>query len=171
MEIWKDIKGYEDKYQVSDTGKIKALNFHNEKKEKELIPKKRRDGYFCIQLYKNNKRKSYYIHKLVAEAFIENPYNLKCINHKDENKQNNNVSNLEFCTIKYNNHYSFKARKNRKKDKKISQYTIDGKLIKQWNTIKEIETIKGYSYYGIFNCLSNRQKTSSDYIWKYEEAI
>lgn len=164
-EIWKDIKGYEGLYKVSNLGNIKGL-----KSNKILTPKKRNDGYLNIQLYKNNKRKKFFIHRLVAEMFLKNPNNYPCVNHIDENKHNNNLTNLEFCSIKYNNKYSlYKTKKTKRK--KINQYDLNGNFIKQWKSIKEINRELNFSYYGIFNCLSRRQKTSCNYIWKYEEII
>lgn len=162
-EIWRDIKGYEGLYQISNFGNIKGLKY-----QKILTPKKRNDGYLNIQLYKNNKRKKFFIHRLVAETFLENPKKYPCVNHIDENKQNNNLINLEFCSIKYNNRYSL-YKSNKRKRRKINQYDLNGNFIMQWKSIKEINRKLNLSYYGIFNCLSGRQNTSCNYIWKYEE--
>lgn len=114
MEIWKDIKGYEGKYQVSNLGRVKSLiewhgNCHLDKwvkKEKIITPTNNGYGYLIIGLANRGKRKNFYIHRLVAEAFIPNPENLPVINHKDYNKQNNNVNNLEWMTQKENTNYS-----------------------------------------------------------------
>lgn len=104
-EIWKDINGYEGLYQVSNLGRIKSLpKFH----QGERILKERIDryGYLYIGFFKNKVKKYYKIHRLVAEAFIPNPKELPCVNHKDENKTNNNVENLEWCSVAYNNSYA-----------------------------------------------------------------
>ena len=105
MEIWKDIKGYEGLYQISNKGRVKSLGNNKTKKEKILSPGKHK-GYFYVSLYKNRKEKKYSIHRLVAQAFLPNPDNLPVVNHKDENKLNNNVENLEWCTQEYNVNYS-----------------------------------------------------------------
>lgn len=105
VEIWKDIKGYEGLYQVSNLGRIKSLGNLQNRKEK-LLKVNIYNGYCIVYLYKNNKKKSYLCHRLVAEAFIPNPDNLPQVNHKDENKLNNRVDNLEWCTSKYNVNYS-----------------------------------------------------------------
>ena len=105
MEIWKDVKGYEGLYQVSNLGRIKSLGNLQNRKEK-LLKINIRNGYCTTYLYKNNKKKSFLCHRLVAEAFISNPDNLPQVNHKDENKLNNCVENLEWCTAKYNVNYS-----------------------------------------------------------------
>ena len=111
-EIWKDIQGYEGLYQISNLGRVKSLGriitnkirtYYRE--DLILSPGKDKDGYFQVQLYKNGINKMRKVHRLVAETFILNPNNYPCINHKDENKQNNHVSNLEWCTVKYNQNY------------------------------------------------------------------
>lgn len=107
-EIWKDIKGYEGIYQVSNLGNVKSLNFHREKKEKLLKPKLTKDGYFETTLFKEGKCKFIRTHRLVAMAFIENPLNKKEINHKDGNKLNNNISNLEWVTSSENQKHAYK---------------------------------------------------------------
>lgn len=132
-EIWKPIKDYENLYEVSNNGKVRSLirevvvkNKYGAvstrmTKPKELKPQKRGE-YYIVWLCKNGKPKQYYIHRLVGETFIANSNNLRDINHKDENKLNNNVNNLEWCTHKYNMNYgnrnkiiSIKASKPRKK--------------------------------------------------------
>ena len=119
-EIWKDIKEYEGLYQISNLGRVKRLKFINRhlnfKKERILKPYK--DGgknYFIIALYKNGKREYKQIHRLVAEAFIPNTNNFPLVNHKDENKTNNYVNNLEWCTCKYNTNYGTSRLKMSKK--------------------------------------------------------
>lgn len=108
MEEWKDVIGYEGKYQVTATGRIRTLNFKGTGLTKELFPIKNRWGYLTIQLYKDGRYHHYGIHRLVALAFIPNPDNLPQVNHKDEDKTNNNVDNLEWCTAKYNSNYGTK---------------------------------------------------------------
>lgn len=104
-EIWKYIQGYEGLYQISNLGRVKSLNYNHTKKEKILQYRINERGYKYISLCVNNIRKSFKIHRLVAEAFIPNPHNYPCINHKDEDKTNNCVDNLEWCTYKYNSNY------------------------------------------------------------------
>lgn len=100
-EIWKDIEGYEELYQVSNLGNV--YSFYSNKKLAFGIDT---SGYRVVNLFKNGKQKTRTVHRLVAKAFISNPNNFPIINHKDENKQNNNVNNLEWCTCKYNINYS-----------------------------------------------------------------
>lgn len=100
MELWKDICGYEGLYMISNLGNIKSI-----KKDALLKPIQNNNGYSRVSLYKNGKYKAFSVHRLVAEAFIPNPGALPQVNHKDEDKSNNKVDNLEWCTAKYNSNY------------------------------------------------------------------
>lgn len=101
-EVWKDCKGYEGLYQVSNLGRVWSV-----KSQAYLKGSSDKDGYIRVHLTaKNGKRKHESIHRLVAIAFIPNATGLPVVNHKDENKQNNNVDNLEWCSARYNTIYS-----------------------------------------------------------------
>ena len=167
MELWKDIEGYKNMYQISNYGNVKSINYHRSGKSKIIKPLKRKDGYLKVILYKKGKTKSYFVHRLVAEAFLDNLNNYKYVNHKDENKKNNCVNNLEYCTAQYNNTYK-KYNRGKTNKNKINQFDLKGNFICQWNSLKEIKNNTNYSYYGIFNCLHNRQITSNNFVWKYE---
>jgi hypothetical protein len=115
-EIWKDIKDYEGLYMISNLGRIKSLSRQRNEsqpnyitKEKILKPQKMGNGYLRVSLYKKKKCCNKAIHTLVAKAFIPNPLNLPEVNHKDGNKHNNNVTNLEWCTDSYNKLHAFKT--------------------------------------------------------------
>lgn len=122
-EIWKDIDGYEGKYQISNLGRVKSLQrwsgtkfYNREYILNNYVNKK--NGYVYVYLTKNNKSKNIRLHRLVAQAFIPNPNNYLYINHKDCDRTNNNVENLEWCTASYNVKYSFtngKAKSNFRK--------------------------------------------------------
>lgn len=117
-EEWRDVAEYKGYYQVSNFGRVKSLfrpngNGNNTRKEVLLTPKDKGDGYLRVIFSVNEiscKIKNVLVHRLVAEAFIPNPNNLPCVNHKDENKANNSVENLEWCTYSYNVRYSLHKR-------------------------------------------------------------
>lgn len=99
-ELWRPISGYEGLYYISNLGRVKSEITH-----KILKPRNSTHDYDRVRLYKNHKPKEFFVHKLVAQAFIPNPNNYPQVNHKDENKVNNCVDNLEWCTHKYNMNY------------------------------------------------------------------
>ena len=136
-EIWKDIKGYEGLYQISSLGRVKSLSrkISNEKrtylsKEKILKIHLRKDGYCRIGLTKNKKQQQFLVHRLVSHAFIPNPENKPCINHKDGDKENNYVNNLEWCTSSENNKHAFKTGLNDNKGEKSHFAKLNEKQVR-----------------------------------------
>lgn len=166
MEIWKDIEGYEGLYKVSNLGRVKSLNYNHTGKEKILRPKKERNGYLRVNLYKNGKNKMFTVHRLVAEAFLENPDNLPQINHKNEIKTDNSVNNLEFCTSHYNMTYKDK---HLRIAKKVGCFR-DGKLIKIYPSLHSVE-LDGFYECSVCRCCLNRYgyKSSGGFQWNYLE--
>ena len=132
--------------------------------EKILQPLIDSKGYYYIGLCKNNKRINYKIHRLVAEAFLPNPNNLPEVNHKDECKTNNVVSNLEWCDRKYNQNYGTRTEKC---SKKVYQYTLDGKFVKEWKSTAECGR-NGFDQSSVSACCRGERKTHKGYIWKYK---
>lgn len=109
-ENWKPIKGYEGLYEVSNTGQIRSLDRNNGKRKGKMLKRTiGSNGYLRITLCKNSIPVTKEVHRFVAETFLPNPDNLPCVNHKDENKMNNNVNNLEWCTREYNSSYGTKT--------------------------------------------------------------
>lgn len=167
-EIWKDISNYEGRYQISNLGNVKSLNYARTKKEHILKPQIDKDDYKYVNLYKNGKSKHYLVHRLVAQAFIPNKNNLPQINHKDENRQNNSYNNLEWCTCEYNNNYGDRNKKIQKaRSKRIKQLNKEGKLIKIWNNSLEASKSLKINGGNIRSCCRNELKTAGGYIWKY----
>lgn len=168
-EIWKPIIGYEGLYEVSNYGNIKSLNWRNRNIEKCLYLKKHNKGYFQVELVKNKKRKMVLVHRLVAEAFLENPLNKPQINHKDYNRSNNSVENLEWCTINENMTHSAIRRKSKptKRKEKIIQLDLQGNIVKIWNSCVSIKTDKNYHQTSIFECCEGKRKTAYGFIWQY----
>lgn len=176
-EIWKDIEGYEGKYQISNLGNVKSIfrvvksgvkhtttRIYEEKIMKQSLNRK---GYCIISLYSNNGLKNNIVHRLVANAFIPNPHNLPQVNHKDENKLNNTVENLEWCDAKYNNNYGSRNLKHSKsKSEKIIQKDLNGKFIKEWESATEVERQLGYDASSIRKCCLNKAKTAYKFLWE-----
>lgn len=185
-EIWKDIQGYEDLYQISNYGKVRSLP-RNTTKGKILKPGKMTNGYLQVVLYKDGKRFQKKVHRLVAEAFLPNPNNLPQINHKDENKEKNVIylnddgsvneeaSDLEWVTAKENINYGTgierraKANTNGKCSKKVFQLNLDGTLLKEWSSTREIQRELGFRQNNISQCCLGKIKTSNGFIWKYKK--
>ena len=121
--------------------------------------------YLFVRLCKPLKK--FLIHRLVAEAFINNPDNLPCVNHKDENKHNNHVDNLEWCTNKYNLNYGSRNERIRNSlSKKVYQYTLDGEFVREWESTNECGR-NGYNQGKIASCCRGEIKTHKGYRWSY----
>lgn len=143
-EEWRDIKGYEGLYQISNLGRVKSLGNNKSKKEKILKPRKT-CGYLNVVLSKEGKRNSYQVHRLVAQSFIPNLNNYKEINHKDENKSNNCIENLEWCTREYNVNYG--TRIQRASDKMKYSDNPRARKVQCITTGKKFNCIKEASEY------------------------
>ena len=160
-EIWKDKKDYEGHYQVSNCGRVKSIKFG---KERILKPQKNTSGYLCVTLCKNNNQCQFEVHRLVAEVFLPNPNNYKEVNHKNEIKTDNRVENLEWCDRKYNQNYGTRTEKC---SKKVYQYTLDGKFVKEWKSTAECGR-NGYNYGNVAACCRGKLKKYKNFIWKYK---
>lgn len=177
-EEWKDVTGYEGLYQVSNFGRIKALAKYIDhptgsksyRKEKILSGKINKDGYCVVTLTKNKKQKCLLVHRLVAEAFIDNPNNYPIINHIWENqKNNNNVSNLEWCSVQYNNCYGNRLERIAKKNrKKVYQYNFNGELVNIWDGLRIIARELNVSESNISKACKGKYKHLINYVWRYE---
>lgn len=176
-EVWKDIKGYEGLYKISNIGRIKSLgrlktNGKNKYISHEIIlkPWVNAQGYLCAALWaKGKKVKTMLVHRLVAEAFIPNPNNYPYVNHMDENKQNPKAENLEWCTMEYNFKYGTALeRMAESKSKKVYQYSKEGKLIREWKSTKECGR-NGYDDVSVWKCCTGKSKTHNGFIWSYKE--
>lgn len=178
-EIWRDIKDYEGLYQVSNYIRVKSLP-RNGTILTESILKQRinKDGYRVVQFSKNGKIRNHFIHRLVAEAFLENPNNLPYINHKDENKLNNIPENLEWCDSKYNCNYGTRNERIKRfsKDNHASKPIVQidkntNEIIKEWDSIMDAERALGIDNGHISACCKGKKyyKTVGGFKWKYKE--
>lgn len=165
-EIWKDIPGYEGKYQVSNLGNVLSLNYEGRNIKQLLKPRAQHTGYLRVGLSNNGQTKDYLIHKLVATVFINNPYNYKEVNHIDEDKTNNCVSNLEWCTRRYNMNYGTIKTKIGQPGKHVACYDKQGNLIKTYNSLTETEQ-DGFTISGVSTCCRGRIKSHYGYSWKF----
>lgn len=170
FEVWQDIPGYEGRYQASTYGRIKSL----ERKGtflKVLKPIIHKNGYAFVDLYKNNRKKRFSIHRLISMTFLpkwENEYTQ--VNHKDENKLNNRVENLEWCTCEYNINYGTgKQKRSNSKSKTVLQLDISKHLIRKWKSATEVEKQIGYSRRNICFCCNGKRKTAHGFLWQYAE--
>ncbi len=160
QEIWKDVVGYEGLYQVSNLGRIKRNN--------KYLKQNIRVGYFAVNLCKNGKYKTKQVHRLVAQEFIPNKYNLPQVNHIDGNKRNNIVSNLEWITPSGNIKHAIKIgiKTFDSISLKIKQIK-DGVVINTYNSINELERLFGYGSSNICKALKGKIKKAYGYEWKY----
>ena len=162
MEIWKDIKGYEGLYQVSNLGRVKSS-------KKILSPSK--TEYLKVSLSKNGAQNTHYIHRLVAQAFIDNKSNLPFVNHIDENKHNNNVNNLEWCDNKYNLNYGNAQKKKAKSQLRYNVIQKDnkGNIVKVWESASQVATMLNYKKETIRKSCRKGLKNYG-YFWEYKKA-
>lgn len=190
---WKDIQGYEGIYQISNLGEIRSFDrvvkyknrYGNElqylKRGRKLQPIKTKNGYLLVTLSKNNKKERYLVHRLVAQAFVPNPYNLNEVNHIDEKPNNPLWTNLEWVTHKQNmNHGTVKQRiSNSSKGKKFKKETVKKISEKHCKRIycseldMYFESInEGAKYIGVHNSslskhLKGIYKTCGGYHWNF----
>lgn len=177
MEIWKNIKGCEGLYQVSSNGKIKSLgrkavSNHNNLRpvsEKILCQTTNKYGYKNCFLSKDGKTKVFLVHRLVADAFIPNPYNLPMVNHKNENKADNRVENLEWCNATYNvNTGTRNKRVATKLSKPVIQTDLDNNVIKEYRSIRYAARKTNINLSSIISVCQGRRKTAGGYKWSYK---
>ena len=176
-EIWRDVCGYEGLYLVSNFGRVKTVS-HIKKDTNYTIPtkiKRQNDngkGYLMVGLSKDGKDTKYYVHRLVASSFIPNPFNFKTVNHKDENKKNNKVENLEWCSYKYNNNYGTARYRFKKTIREngntthIDMYDLNGQLLKHYECAYDIEK-DGLSRREVYNVCNNRLRSYKGCVFRF----
>ena len=179
MEIWKDIAGYEGLYQVSNEGRVKRIGAYKNQHGREWIsnrilkPATKSNGYMFVGLSKNGKVSNKYIHRLVAEAFMPNPLNKATVNHKDGNRSNNTVDNLEWATYLENNMHSIKVlkrdSKNSSDSRPVLQFDKEGNFIKEYPSMREAQRQTGIDAIDkVCNHIKYR-KTAGGFRWEYKD--
>lgn len=155
-EEWRTIPDF-DNYEVSNKGKVRSVNYNRKGYVSELKPFLSGSGYKQVTLCKKGKKYRFEVHRLVAQTFIENPNNYAVVNHRDENKLNNDVTNLEWCTMAYNNQYSRGA--------KVIQQDLEGNLIAQYNSYYEACCATGISMYMLQQCCWGKRDNYNGCVW------
>ena len=180
IEVWKDIEGFEGLYQVSNTGKVRGLERvsldNRHLPDRILTGSVYSGGYVVVKIRYNGRYKRYLVHRLVAKHFIPNPKGLPMVNHKDENKTNNCVDNLEWCDALYNCRYGTAVERSRKtfvknNSKKVMQFTLDGKFLKEYDCIADAAKATGTKQSEICCCCRMKESSvsSGGYMWRYSK--
>lgn len=184
-EIWKDVKGYEGLYQVSSLGRVKALAktrvvrsnrwkcvFTQEFGEHILVPLLGSNGRYHFTLHNEGGQKSVSRARIVAEAFVPNPYGESEINHKDEDIRNDLPENLEWCNHLYNMRYGTRTIRSRESfikssGKKVRQYTKTGELLKEYECISDASRATRCAGANISKCCMGKIRSLGGFVWKY----
>lgn len=184
-EIWKDISGYENKYQISNLGNVKSMEMKlrvkggvlRTKKEKILKPMLGKRGYLVVNLWEDYIKKTATIHRLLMEHFVENPENKRCVNHINGIKTDNRLDNLEWATHTENNRHSWANGLNRSgnigktgynsiRGIPVAQYSLDGTLIAEFGSGMEAKRGTGVSDSDINSVCSGKRQSAGGFMWK-----
>ena len=177
-EVWKEVKGYEGRYAISNFGRLMSHNYMNNGYDRVMVPKKNNSGRLYYELYKNGKSKTFLAHRLVGIHFIDNPNNYPEINHKDENPKNNRVDNLEWCDRMYNVHYSMNLhperatkRKESSKwhDKNVVQMDEDLNIVRVFENVMSCAREMNYNAWSIIQCCNGIRKHAYGYKWRFAD--
>lgn len=174
-EIWKDIKGYEGVYQVSSFGNVRSYTRRvlypsgrpHTYTGKLVKQEKTKDGYRRVQLSKDSVDKKFSVHRLVAETSIENPNNFPQVNHKDENRENNRLENLEWCSASYNINYGTRNAKISSRAKMVKQIDKNGHIVAVYSSAMVASKSIGCDLSFLYKCCRGEVKTCSGYRWEY----
>ncbi|MEG0472647.1 MAG: NUMOD4 domain-containing protein [Solibacillus sp.] len=175
--MWKEVDGYDGNYVVNELGEVKSF-------KRDILngilmePHLNKRGYMVVGLTKRNgKRKTVFVHRLIAQAFIDNPHNKKEVNHIDECKSNNNVINLEWVTAKENSNHGTRIQRvvnaidyktvARKNSVPLIQLDLNGCVVRKWDSGAECARVTNFDYSAIFRCCKGERKTAYGFKWRY----
>lgn len=178
-EIWKPVKNYEGLYEVSNLGNVRSVDrvvvYSNGRKHflkgQILKPVKNQDGYLFLWLFKDSKRKTFKVHRIIMNTFVPNPSNLPQINHKDEDKTNNCVENLEWCDSKYNINYGTRIQRVTEKCSKAVLQIDKEKdvIISEYPSTQEAARKLKICQSNISACCKGKRETAGGFKWSYKE--
>lgn len=181
FEEWRPVEGYEGLYEVSNLGRVKSLERIDSGGVRRgghfMSFTSDKGGYLRCKLTKNGNYKLMLVHRLVAKAFIPNPNNYPCINHKDEDPTNNCVENLEWCTYSYNINYGNRKAKVKEKElngplsKSVAKYSVNGDFIQVFSSVNEASRQTGIKPSNISNCCNKKPHylTAGGYVWRWAD--
>ena len=161
VETFVKIEGFEN-YEVSNLGKVRNI-----KSGRVLKTSLNNNGYLRLFLCKNNKRKHLYLHRIIANAFIDNPDEKPCVNHIDENKLNNDLSNLEWCTARENLIHGTRTKRAAEKCfKKVIQLDLNDNVLNEFESIKQAGQKTGALARNISSCCNGKRKSAGGFKWR-----
>ena len=161
VETFVKIEGFEN-YEVSNLGRVRNIE-----SGKTLKPSLQKNGYLRHGLSKNNKKKYLYLHRVLATAFIDNPERKPCVNHIDENKTNNDLSNLEWCTVKENMRHGTRTKRIAEKlSQKVIQLDLNNNVLNVFKSMRQAGRETGVSATSISACCSGKVKSAGGYKWR-----
>ena len=185
MERWKDIKGYEGLYRVSNQGRVLSLNYRGSRRTEILNQRKTQKGYMTVGLSKDGQERKYMVHRLVAQAFIPNPDNKSQVDHKNTKRDDNRAANLKWVTARENANNPLSKKHLSKAvtgsqnpfyghissmhhgSRKIIQLTEDGQLVRTWNAMADVTREMDWDYRKISQCCSGQIKSAFGFKWMY----
>ena len=161
VETFVEIEGFEN-YEISNLGKVRNI-----KSGRMLKPHLNHNGYLKHHLYRHDKQKELFLHRIIAIAFIDNPGKKPQVNHIDENKLNNDLSNLEWCTAKENLIHGTRTKRAAEKlSKKVIQLDLNDNVLNEFESMRQAERETGVLVGNISSCCNGKTKSAGGYKWR-----
>ena len=167
-EVWKDIPEFNGQYQASNLGNVKSMHYRKTNTERLLSPFTTCHGYKHVRMSGASGSKLYAVHRLIAKTFLPNPENKREVNHINGIKTDNRVENLEWCSSSANKIHAYKI--GLKRTVAVLQFDLQGKFIREWNSLIEVQNVLDVQCANIRKCCRNERHQAGGYIWKYKDA-